>query len=167
MSVKRRLASAFLTLAALLSVQVATPAPAHAETWYTIVNVASGNCLDHSDFGSGLYAYVYACHGYNNQKWILEPHGSDYRIRNVSSGKCLDHSDFGEGLYAYVYDCTGLRNQLWSWRGTYIDGSVYVDYFVNVYSGKCLDHSSFGQGLYAYVYTCTLTRNQLWHVNFA
>lgn len=162
MSVKR-LASAFLIIATVFAVQVAAPVPAHAETWYTIVNVASGKCLDHSGSGSGLYAYVYTCNGYNNQKWFMEPYSGDYRIRNVSSRKCLDHSDFGEGLYAYVYDCTGFRNQLWSWRGTYI-GSSYVDYFVNVYSGKCLDHSNFGKGLYAYVYGCALTENQLWQV---
>jgi alpha-galactosidase len=74
-----------------------------------IVNYASGRCLDHSDWGRGLYAYVYPCNGAANQRW----YSSGSTIRDYASGQCLDHSNWGTGLYAYVYPCNGANNQLW------------------------------------------------------
>ncbi|MBW8484768.1 RICIN domain-containing protein [Actinomadura parmotrematis] len=128
-----------------------------------LVNSASGKCLDHSDNGKGLYAYVFACNLYaNNQLWKWECVNSAcdvYRVRNLTSNKCLDQSDWGRGLYAYVYDCNGATNQNWYLYSYPAIGSISI---VNQASDKCLDHSDAGKGLYAYVFACNHSAQQLW-----
>jgi hypothetical protein len=72
LSMVRRIVAALALVTALAAGQMARPARAATTFPYTrIINVASNKCLDHSNYGTGLYAIVYTCNGRANQVWEL------------------------------------------------------------------------------------------------
>ena len=124
-----------------------------------IRNVASGKCLDASNYGRGQQIIQYDCLGGDNQLWkITTYHAYDFAIVNVASGKCLDASDYGSGENVIQWECTYEAHQLWRWvtspRGIKI---------VNMKSGKCLDASDYGRGERVIQYDCLDAHpNQQW-----
>ncbi|MFD9675408.1 TIM-barrel domain-containing protein, partial [Streptomyces sp. NPDC059981] len=68
-----------------------TGRPAPPPTDVTLVNSASGSCLDlpHSATAPGTRPTLYSCHGGPNQRWTLQPDG---RVTGLA-GVCLDGGD--------------------------------------------------------------------------
>ncbi|WP_412538293.1 RICIN domain-containing protein [Longispora sp. K20-0274] len=89
---------------------------AGADGTYTIVNVASGLCVDVSGGSTAAGAAViqWTCHGGTNQKWVLARVGAGYRITARNSGLVLSVASTAEGAPVTQQPDTGAALQLWN-----------------------------------------------------
>ncbi|MGW7382719.1 RICIN domain-containing protein [Streptomyces sp. NPDC054794] len=167
----RSVAAALVTVtaAALLSA-----APAHAATsalpgdWSTVINAASGKCLDAKAAGTanGTVVQQYTCNGTTAQQWSFTATGDGYvRINNRNnSSQVVDVTD--------VSTADNAPLQLWSYGGGGNQQWLPVDdgggafHFVNRSSGKCLDDpgASTADSVRFVQYTCNGTAAQRFQV---
>ncbi|GAB2727336.1 RICIN domain-containing protein [Streptomyces bullii] len=171
----RPLLAAFLLAVTCSGATVALPhaaqgaeAAALPTGWATVVNKASGKCVDARAAGTadGTAVQQYACNGTQAQQWQFQDAGSgDVRVGN-------------RGDAAKVWDVTGVSAadgalvQLWTYGGganqrwqavAEPDGAFR---FVNRHSGKCLDvpAASTADGVQLQQYTCNGSAAQSFHV---
>ncbi|WP_225825534.1 RICIN domain-containing protein [Streptomyces naphthomycinicus] len=164
---------AALSLAAALL--TAAPAPAaHAASaalptgFATVVNAASGKCLDAKAAGTanGTAVQQYACNGTTAQQWSLTATSDGYvRIGNRNdTNQVVDVSDVSTADNATVHLWTygGGANQQW----LPVDEGGGAYHFVNRNSGKCLDDpaASTADGVQFVQYTCNGTAAQRFQV---
>ena len=135
---------------------VASTVPASAAVASTVVNVASGRCLDviGNANASRTGVNIYDCNGQANQAWTYTPTGE----LRVFDGMCLDVAaqDTTAPAVAQIYTCNGDANQQWKINS---DGSI-----TGVQSGLCLEVTGEATKNSAPVqlYTCTGRDNQRW-----
>ena len=129
---------------------------------YSLINVGSGKCVD-VDGGStvdGANIQQWACHNGNNQRFKIEPVGSNFKLTAVHSGRVMDVQGGGIQDPANVQQWSygnGL-NQQWTLR--YISSGVYE--LVAVHSGKCLAvaSGSVSDGGNIIQWTCNSSQSQ-------
>jgi hypothetical protein len=142
---------------ALVTIDACTGAPG--QTWThradgTLVNPASGRCLDVPDSNTGpgaVQLQIYDCLGTDGQTWKLPPGAV-----TGPGGLCVDiaNADPSSASTAQLYTCNGTDAQRWSVPG---DGSVRV-------FGKCLDVSSgaTANGTPVQLFDCNGSGSQKW-----
>ncbi|MFI9803231.1 RICIN domain-containing protein [Streptomyces sp. NPDC052301] len=167
-------AAAALLTAAPAPLGTATPARAAAGAaalptgFATLVNAASGKCLDAKAAATadGTVVQQYACNGTTAQQWSLTDTGNGYvRVGNAhDTGQVLDVTDVSTADNAPVqlWSYGGGANQ--QWRAVDDGGGAY--HFVNKNSGKCLDDpgASTADGVRFVQYTCNGTAAQRFQV---
>jgi hypothetical protein len=83
----------------------------------TLVNVASGKCLDVANRGTddGARVQTWTCNNGPNQQWRPQPAAGGTLLVSVNSGKCLDVPDGqnGPGVPLQQWTCHGRANQQW------------------------------------------------------
>src|SRR3954470_19053385 len=114
------------------------------DSWYALVNRATGKCVDARDWGSwnGAAVQLWACGGgQHNQQWRFVPtDGGNYRVisRNAES-MVLDVTGGpganGDRVPIQLWSWAGGSNQ--QWRPVALADGVYE--LVARHSGKCLD----------------------------
>jgi hypothetical protein len=109
------------------------------ETYFHIVNKASGGCLDIKGWGKndGVSIIQYPFHGGDNQLWqIKQVEHPYYCISSKHSKKCLEVRDSSddEGAAIHQRDYEGQANQLWDF--TMLQDKSYK--IEAKHSGKCL-----------------------------
>jgi hypothetical protein len=126
------------------------------------VNVASGKCLDASNWGQGENVIQYPCHRGPNQRWDAHFFDEDSSIglQTPASWQCLDASNWGQGENVIQYDCHWGPNQRWRLRQ--FGANEWA--LINVASDKCLDASDWGNGENVIQYPCHWGPNQRWRV---
>ncbi len=142
------LVTAAMTVAAtgvtLLSVQAhaaAEPAAISPGTWYNVVNVNSGKCVDARAAGTanGTVVQQYTCNGTTAQSWeLMATSGGYYQVGNDNApSEVWDVTNVSTADSAPIQLWTygGGNNQQWQPVAN-ADGSYH---FVNRNSGKCLD----------------------------
>jgi glucose/arabinose dehydrogenase len=135
---------------------VASTVPAAAAVASTVVNVASGRCLDvvGNSNANRTRVNIYDCTGQANQAWTYTPE----REFRVFDAMCLDVAgqDTTAPAVAQIYTCNGGANQKWTINP---DGSI-----TGVQSGLCLDVTgeATGNSTPVQLYTCTGRGNQKW-----
>jgi Ricin-type beta-trefoil lectin domain-like len=94
-----------------------------AGSWYQIINVNSGLCLDKSmDSGDhdGAVVYQYACNANHppNQVWSIHSGGINghWLIQDAEDSRCLDIQNKNPNIDSnlQVWSCSGAWNQTWS-----------------------------------------------------
>ncbi|MEU6591452.1 RICIN domain-containing protein [Streptomyces sp. NPDC046881] len=164
---------AALSLAAALL--TAAPAPAAAAGaaalptgFATVMNAASGRCLDARAAGTadGTVVQQYACNGTTAQQWSLTDAGDGYvRIatRNDTS-RVADVADVStaDNAPVHLWSYGGGANQQW----LPVDDGGGAFHFVNRNSGKCLDDpgASLADSVQLVQYTCNGTAAQRFQV---
>ncbi|WP_030346969.1 RICIN domain-containing protein [Streptomyces sp. NRRL S-1022] len=164
---------AALSLAAALL--TAAPAPAAAAGaaalptgFATVMNAASGRCLDARAAGTadGTVVQQYACNGTTAQQWSLTDAGGGYvRIatRNDTS-RVADVADVStaDNAAVHLWAYGGGANQQW----LPVDDGGGAFHFVNRNSGKCLDDpgASLADSVQYVQYTCNGTAAQRFQV---
>jgi hypothetical protein len=163
--------AALLTVAAA-SVLTAAPAPAQAATlptgFATVVNAASGKCLDAkaAATANGTAVQQYTCNGTTAQQWSFTDAGNGYvRINNRNdTNQVVDVADVSTADNAPVHLWTygGGGNQQW----LPVDDGGGAFHFVNRGSGKCLDDpgASTADSVQFVQYTCNGTAAQRFQV---
>ncbi|MEV6117512.1 RICIN domain-containing protein [Streptomyces sp. NPDC052109] len=183
LSRRRRSTAVALVATAAAALLTAAPTPlstaasAHAATtqaaalptgFATLINAASGKCLDAkaAATANGTVVQQYACNGSTAQQWSLTDAGNGYvRVNNA-------------GNTSQVLDVTGVSTadsapiQLWSyggganqqWQAVDDGGGAY--HFVNKNSGKCLDDpgASTADSVQFQQYTCNGSAAQRFQV---
>ena len=100
-------------------------APAAAASWSTLVNNASGLCLDISNasMANGTNVLQWNCSGGNWQKWNYD--AATGLIRSLHDSRfCLDNSGvFGNGANLRIWRCNGSAQQRFTLQA---DGSLQV-----------------------------------------
>ncbi|MFG2358852.1 RICIN domain-containing protein [Streptomyces sp. NPDC048521] len=164
-------AAALLTVAAA-SLLTAAPAPAQAATlptgFATVVNAASGKCLDAkaAATANGTAVQQYTCNGTTAQQWSFTDAGNGYvRINNRNdTNQVVDVADVSTADNAPVHLWTygGGANQQW----LPVDDGGGAFHFVNRGSGKCLDDpgASTADSVQFVQYTCNGTAAQRFQV---
>ncbi|WP_438829035.1 RICIN domain-containing protein [Streptomyces hintoniae] len=171
-STRRRAGVVALVAAAAASVLTAVPAEAAPTalpaSWSTLVNAASGKCLDARAAGTanGTAVQQYACNNSAAQQWSFTTTSNGYvRINNRPSPE-------------QVVDVTGVSTadnaatQLWAYGGGTNQQWLPVDdgggafHFVNRNSGKCLDDpaASLADSAQLVQYTCNGSAAQRFQV---
>ncbi|MGW3459782.1 RICIN domain-containing protein [Streptomyces olivaceoviridis] len=166
------------SLAALsLAATLLTAAPAPAATagaaalptgFATIVNAASGRCLDAkaATTANGTAVQQYACNGTTAQQWSLTDAGDGYvRIGNRNdTNQVADVADVStaDGAAVHLWSYGGGANQQW----LPVDDGGGAFHFVNRNSGKCLDDpgASLADSVQFVQYTCNGTAAQRFQV---
>ncbi|MFG3009243.1 RICIN domain-containing protein [Streptomyces cinerochromogenes] len=166
------------SLAALsLAAALLTAAPAPAATggaaalptgFVTVVNAASGRCLDAraAATANGTAVQQYACNGTTAQQWSLTDAGDGYvRIGNRNDGnQVADVADVStaDGAPVHLWTYGGGANQQW----LPVDDGGGAFHFVNRNSGKCLDDpgASLADSVQFVQYTCNGTAAQRFQV---
>ena len=162
------LASAASVLLAVSTSEAATPQAAIPETvagaaalptsWATVVNSASGKCLDarSAATANGTAVQQYSCNNSTAQHWsFTATSGGFLRINNRNdANQVADVSDVSTADNAAVHLWTygGGANQ--QWQAVDEGGGAY--HFVNRNSGKCLDvpSASTADSVQLVQYTC-------------
>jgi alpha-galactosidase len=121
-------------------------------TTSTLVNAASGRCLDipESTTTNGTVPVIWDCNNGTNQRWTL----NGQTIQAL--GKCLD-APIGAtaGARVTIWDCNNGTNQQWTLN---TDGTIR-----GTQSGLCLDTgSNTTNGSTALLSTCSTSANQRW-----
>ncbi|MEV6833012.1 RICIN domain-containing protein [Streptomyces sp. NPDC051133] len=167
-------AVAALLTAAPTPLSTATPARAAAGAaalptgFATLVNAASGKCLDAkaAATANGTVVQQYACNGTTAQQWSLTDTGNGYvRVGNAhDTGQVLDVTDVSAADNAPVqlWSYGGGANQ--QWQAVDDGGGAY--HFVDKNSGKCLDDpgAATADGVRFVQYTCNGTAAQRFQV---
>ncbi|MFF9765964.1 RICIN domain-containing protein [Streptomyces sp. NPDC014636] len=166
------------SLAALsLAAALLTAAPAPAATtaaaalptgFATVVNAASGKCLDARAAGTanGTVVQQYACNGTTAQQWSLAATSDGYvRIGNGNStDQVVDVADLStaDNAPVHLWSYGGGANQQW----LPVDDGGGAYHFVNRNSGKCLDDpgASTADSVQFAQYTCNGTAAQRFQV---
>lgn len=173
-SFKRRARSTATALVAVTAAAMLTGAPARAVAsavpggFVTVMNAASGRCLDAKAAGTanGTVVQQYACNGTSAQQWTFTDAGNGYV-----------HIDNRNDTHQVV-DVTNVSTadnapmQLWSYGGGANQQWLPVDdgggsfHFVNRNSGKCLDDpgASLADSVQFVQYTCNGTTAQRFQV---
>ncbi|MFE1450533.1 RICIN domain-containing protein [Streptomyces olivaceoviridis] len=166
------------SLAALsLAATLLTAAPAPAATagaaalptgFATVVNAASGRCLDAkaAATANGTAVQQYACNGTTAQQWSFADAGDGYvRIGNRNdTNQVADVADVStaDGAAVHLWSYGGGANQQW----LPVDDGGGAFHFVNRNSGKCLDDpgASLADSVQFVQYTCNGTAAQRFQV---
>ncbi|CAM5606010.1 hypothetical protein SCANM63S_08375 [Streptomyces canarius] len=166
------------SLAALsLAATLLTAAPAPAATagaaalptgFATVVNAASGRCLDAkaAATANGTAVQQYACNGTTAQQWSFTDVGDGYvRIGNRNdTNQVADVADVStaDGAAVHLWSYGGGANQQW----LPVDDGGGAFHFVNRNSGKCLDDpgASLADSVQFVQYTCNGTAAQRFQV---
>ncbi len=152
-------AAAVAVVASAAAMTVASTVPASAAVASTVVNVASGRCLDviGNSNASRTRVNIYDCNGQPNQAWTYTPEG-EFRVFDAM---CLDVAgqDTTAPAVAQIYTCNGGANQKWKIGS---DGSITGEQ-----SGLCLEVTGEATGNSAPVqlHTCTGRGNQTWRTS--
>jgi hypothetical protein len=117
----------------------------------SIVNSASGLCLDAPYGNIGTQLQVYSCNGGSNQKFSVP---GNQISSSMNGSKCIDisGSSAANGAKVQLWDCNRADSQNFTqgFDGSRLDGTLRV-------LGKCLDVSNSG--------TANGTKVQLWDCN--
>ncbi|WP_435195179.1 RICIN domain-containing protein [Streptomyces sp. NRRL F-5630] len=113
-------------------------------------NMATGGCLDDSEYGFRGFQ----CNNSDYQNWSVRVWQEDgtRQFRNVFTGRCM-YGGVGAGAKPETRACDSSKQQSW-WvhaRGDQVS-------FENQATGLCLDDSEYGLRMMA----CTYNRNQTW-----
>ncbi|MES4887797.1 RICIN domain-containing protein [Streptomyces sp. NPDC096012] len=169
---RRASTAAALIAVAAASLLTAAPTPAQAAAlptgFATVVNAASGKCLDAKAAGTanGTAVQQYACNNTTAQQWSFADAGDGYvRIGNRNdTNQVADVADVSTADNAVVHLWTygGGANQQW----LPVDDGGGAFHFVNRNSGKCLDDpaASTADGTQFVQYTCNGTAAQRFQV---
>ncbi|MFI5972036.1 RICIN domain-containing protein [Streptomyces sp. NPDC051452] len=164
-------AAALITVVAA-SLLTAAPAPAQAASlptgFATVVNAASGKCLDAkaAATANGTTVQQYTCNGSTAQQWSFTDTGDGYvRVNNRNdTNQVADVADVSTADNAPVHLWTygGGANQQWQ----PVDEGGGAFHFVNRNSGKCLDDpaASTADSTQFVQYTCNGTAAQRFQV---
>jgi hypothetical protein len=143
----RRMAAAVavvLTAALLPVIGLAAPAVAATTFTTTVVNQASGNCMDdpYSSTTAGTQLIDYSCNGGSNQGWTFTPVSgttASYTITSFAS-LCVDISGRSTADNAKViqYTCNSQTNQQFTLVPVSISGVSNTFNVQSVMSGKCI-----------------------------
>ncbi|MEU7423128.1 RICIN domain-containing protein [Streptomyces sp. NPDC040750] len=164
-------AAALITVVAA-SLLTAAPAPAQAASlptgFATVVNAASGKCLDAkaAATANGTTVQQYTCNGSTAQQWSFTDTGDGYvRVNNRNdTNQVADVADVSTADNAPVHLWTygGGANQQWQ----PVDDGGGAFHFVNRNSGKCLDDpaASTADSTQFVQYTCNGTAAQRFQV---
>ncbi|MET8771249.1 RICIN domain-containing protein [Streptomyces sp. NPDC004658] len=154
-----------------------TAAPAPAATagaaalptgFATVVNAASGRCLDAkaAATANGTAVQQYACNGTTAQQWSFTDAGDGYvRINNRNdTNQVADVADVStaDNAPVHLWSYGGGANQQW----LPVDDGGGAFHFVNRNSGKCLDDpgASLADSVQFVQYTCNGTAAQRFQV---
>ncbi len=131
-----------------------------------LVAAHSGKCLDVAGVSTdnGANAHQWACHGGDNQRWLLQYTGEGYlTLAARHSGKCLDikGASTADGANAQQYSCTGGSNQ----RFRLLDRGGGLFSLQAKQSGKCLDvaEASTEDGANVHQWSCHDGDNQRYY----
>lgn len=112
----------------------------------TYGNMATGSCLDDSEYG----LRGYACNGGVYQKWSVHKWADNTRqFRNVATNECL----YDDGVTLDTRACNSTRQQSWF---VFVKGDKLT--FQSQATGECLDDSRFGLR----TIQCNGATNQTW-----
>ncbi|CAM5595696.1 MULTISPECIES: RICIN domain-containing protein [Streptomyces] len=169
----RRLGVAALVTVAAASLLTSAPAPASAAAalptgFVTVMNAASGRCLDAraAATANGTVVQQYACNSTAAQQWSLTAGDDGYvRIGNRNAtGQVVDVADVSsaDGAPVHLWAYGGGANQ--QWLPVDLGGGAYR--FVNRHSGKCLDDpgASLANSVQFVQYTCNGSAAQRFQV---
>ncbi|WP_369243155.1 RICIN domain-containing protein [Streptomyces sp. R21] len=147
----------------------ATTAVALPTAWATVVNAASGKCVDARAAGTadGTVVQQYACNTSQAQQWQFKDTSGGYvqAGSRADATKAWDVTDVssadGAGVQLWTY--SGGSNQ--QWQAVAESGGTYR--FVNRNSGKCLDvpGASTADSVQLQQYTCNGSQAQSFYVN--
>ena len=134
-----------LLLAVLLPV-LGSAAPASAASTFTstVVNQASGNCMDdpNSSTTTGTQLIQYSCNTGSNQNWTFTPVSGTSATYTVttSAGLCVDVSGKSTADNAQIiqWTCNSQTNQQWTLQPVTVSGATNTFNLVSVNSGKCI-----------------------------
>ncbi|MFF4043022.1 RICIN domain-containing protein [Streptomyces sp. NPDC001816] len=164
-------------LVAVAAASLLTAAPARAATsaaaalptgLATVVNAASGKCLDAKAAGTanGTVVQQYTCNGTTAQQWSFTATGDGYvRIGNGNNtGQVVDVADVStaDNAQVHLWSYGGGANQQW----LPVDDGGGAFHLVNRGSGKCLDDpgASLADSVQFVQYTCNGTAAQRFQV---
>jgi O-glycosyl hydrolase len=125
----------------------------------TVVNVASGRCLDAIAHGTvnGTALVIWGCNGGPNQKWARADTAGI--LKGKQSGKCVDvpAANQANGTRPALWDCNGGGNQVWTSTGANQ---------LKVFDTKCLEAAggATADGTPIQINDCTGTAAQQWRV---
>ncbi|MFH9084824.1 RICIN domain-containing protein [Streptomyces sp. NPDC017673] len=164
---------AALSLAATLLTAVPAPAATAGAAalptgFATVVNAASGRCLDAkaAATANGTAVQQYACNGTTAQQWSFTDAGDGYvRINNRNdTNQVADVADVStaDNAPVHLWSYGGGANQQW----LPVDDGGGAFHFVNRNSGKCLDDpgASLADSVQFVQYTCNGTAAQRFQV---
>ncbi|PKW11412.1 Ricin-type beta-trefoil lectin domain-containing protein [Streptomyces sp. 1222.5] len=169
---RRGTTAATLVTAAAAALLTAAPAPARAAApptgYVTVVNAASGKCLDAraAATANGTAVQQYTCNGTTAQQWRLTATSDGYvRIDNRNdTNQVVDVSDVStaDNAQVHLWSYGGGANQQW----LPVDDGGGAFHFVNRNSGKCLDDpaASTADSVQFVQYTCNGTAAQRFQV---
>ncbi|MFE5213762.1 MULTISPECIES: RICIN domain-containing protein [unclassified Streptomyces] len=169
---RRGATAAALVTAAAAALLTGAPAPARAAAlptgFVTVVNAASGKCLDAraAATANGTAVQQYTCNGTTAQQWRLTATSDGYvRIDNRNdTGQVVDVSDVStaDNAQVHLWSYGGGANQQW----LPVDDGGGAFHFVNRNSGKCLDDpaASTADSVQFVQYTCNGTAAQRFQV---
>ncbi|MFI1761014.1 RICIN domain-containing protein [Streptomyces sp. NPDC020800] len=172
LSRRGRSTAAALVAVAAASLLTAAPVQAAASALptglATVMNAASGRCLDAKAAGTanGTVVQQYACNNTAAQQWSFTAAGDGYvRIGNANAtDQVVDVADVSTADNAQVHLWTygGGANQQW----LPVDDGGGAFHFVNRNSGKCLDDpgASLADSVQFVQYTCNGTAAQRFQV---
>lgn len=146
---KRMLACVAVVMAAVgMTSGMASAEPVGVQAAYHYGNMATGSCLDDSNYG----VRGFGCNGTNFQLWTATAYtDGSVRMRSVATGKCL----FDDGRTLTTLPCDWSRQQRWTVQKPDIDKYI----FRSVATNECLDDSAWGLR----TMPCTGdNRHQLW-----
>ncbi len=134
----------------------------------TVVNAASGRCLDAraAATANGTVVQQYACNGSTAQQWTFTDAGDGYvRIANRNdTGRVADVADVStaDNAPVHLWSYGGGANQQW----LPVDDGGGAFHFVNRHSGKCLDDpgASLADSVQFVQYTCNGSAAQRFQV---
>lgn len=126
-------------LIAVLAPPVPASAAAPAPGAYTLVNAASGMCLDvaGASTADGVQLLQWTCHGRGNQIWNLTTVSGGHRLAAAHSDKCAGVRDAATSVGKAVDQQSCTTSGFQAWRLYPVSGSTYR--LVNVGSAKCLN----------------------------
>ncbi|MFC8241887.1 RICIN domain-containing protein [Streptomyces chartreusis] len=161
-------AASLLTSAPATAGAVESAAAALPADYATVMNAASGRCLDAraAATANGTVVQQYACNGSTAQNWSFTPTSDGYvRINNRNNtGQVVDVADVStaDGAPVHLWAYGGGTNQ--QWLPVDEGGGVYR--FVNRGSGKCLDDpgASLADSVQFVQYTCNGSAAQRFQV---
>ncbi|MFE4669011.1 RICIN domain-containing protein [Streptomyces sp. NPDC056716] len=171
----RRSLAAGLVVAAAASFLTAAPAPSASAAeaalptgWATVMNAASGRCLDARAAGTanGTAVQQYACNSSNAQQWSFTATTNGYvRINNRNNAaQVVDVSGVStaDNAAVHLWGYGGGNNQQW----LPVDEGGGAYHFVNRNSGKCLDvpSASTADSVQLVQYTCNGSAAQRFQV---
>ncbi|MEV5169553.1 RICIN domain-containing protein [Streptomyces flaveolus] len=157
------------TLLAAAPAPAATAGAAALPTGFaTVVNAASGRCLDAkaAATANGTAVQQYACNGTTAQQWSFTDAGGGYvRINNRNdTNQVADVADVStaDNAPVHLWSYGGGANQQW----LPVDDGGGAFHFVNRNSGKCLDDpgASLADSVQFVQYTCNGTAAQRFQV---